>query len=51
MIETRLSKALNKYKESLQKVQEDEKEVKSCNDMHSLCIHDIDEEHGWDDGW
>lgn len=21
------------------------------SDMHSLCAHDIDEEHDWDDGW
>lgn len=23
----------------------------SRDDMHSLCVHDMDEEHGFDDGW
>lgn len=24
---------------------------KKDDNVHSLCIHDIDEENDWDDGW
>lgn len=27
------------------------KRDKETSDMHSLCVHDIDEEHNFDDGW
>ena len=31
--------------------QEDTVVEPASNDMHSFCVHEPDEEHGFDDGW
>lgn len=48
---TKLSTILKKLEDAKNNYNKLKKEEESKSDMHSLCVHDIDEEHGWDDGW